>query len=153
MYWIIHWIPYLLVTLPIHDDATCINPESFQLLPLDILDVRQLELPDEAVHRLFSANRWEMAQSIVEAVTVTGDRRGGLEALADWNVPLWETPGTKQFVRIFSPIDVIFVVLGKSMDNHIPHCSDRVSCNHMSWRIYVYIILSRFAAHGGSKFG
>ncbi|CAJ1416481.1 unnamed protein product [Effrenium voratum] len=33
---------------------------------IDLYLRRQLELPDEAVHRLFSANRWEMAKSIVE---------------------------------------------------------------------------------------
>eukprot|EP00438_Fugacium_kawagutii_P028270 Skav234028 [mRNA] locus=scaffold1723:71150:89114:+ [translate_table: standard] len=33
---------------------------------IDLYLRRQLELPDDAVHQLFSANRWEMAQSIVE---------------------------------------------------------------------------------------
>lgn len=42
---------------------------------------RQLELPDDAVHQLFSANRWEMAQSIVED--------GGGGAPRPWDQGVW----------------------------------------------------------------
>ncbi|CAK9015181.1 unnamed protein product [Durusdinium trenchii] len=44
---------------------------------IDLYLRRQLELPDEAVHRLFSANRWEMAKSIVE------DLRAGTTIICD----------------------------------------------------------------------
>ncbi|CAE7387587.1 tmp1 [Symbiodinium natans] len=44
---------------------------------IDLYLRRQLELPDEAVHRLFSANRWEMAQGIVE------DLRAGTTIVCD----------------------------------------------------------------------
>ncbi|CAE7387630.1 tmp1 [Symbiodinium natans] len=44
---------------------------------IDLYLRRQLELPDEAVHRLFSANRWEMAQAIVE------DLRAGTTIVCD----------------------------------------------------------------------
>eukprot|EP00435_Cladocopium_sp_Y103_P045004 s339_g12.t2 len=44
---------------------------------IDLYLRRQLELPDEAVHRLFSANRWEMAKAIVE------DLRAGTTIICD----------------------------------------------------------------------
>lgn len=44
---------------------------------IDLYLRRQLELSDEAVHRLFSANRWEMAQAIVE------DLRSGTTIVCD----------------------------------------------------------------------
>eukprot|EP00434_Breviolum_minutum_P006092 symbB.v1.2.005369.t1/scaffold313.1/size231106/5 len=44
---------------------------------IDLYLRRQLELPDEAVHRLFSANRWEIAKSIVE------DLRAGTTIICD----------------------------------------------------------------------
>jgi len=46
-------------------------------IAIDLYLRRQLELPDEAVHRLFSANRWEMAKSIVE------DLRAGTTIICD----------------------------------------------------------------------
>ncbi|CAE7514625.1 dtymk, partial [Symbiodinium necroappetens] len=44
---------------------------------IDLYLRRQLELSDEAVHRLFSANRWEMAKAIVE------DLRSGTTIVCD----------------------------------------------------------------------
>eukprot|EP00931_Biecheleriopsis_adriatica_P119049 TRINITY_DN94339_c0_g1_i1.p1 TRINITY_DN94339_c0_g1~~TRINITY_DN94339_c0_g1_i1.p1 ORF type:complete len:283 (-),score=80.32 TRINITY_DN94339_c0_g1_i1:269-1117(-) len=45
---------------------------------IDLYLLRRLELPDDAVHRFFSANRWEMAESLVEELragtTVVCDR-------------------------------------------------------------------------------
>jgi len=45
---------------------------------IDLYLLRRLELPDDAVHRFFSANRWEMAESLVQELkagtTVVCDR-------------------------------------------------------------------------------
>eukprot|EP00933_Yihiella_yeosuensis_P045281 TRINITY_DN40642_c0_g1_i1.p1 TRINITY_DN40642_c0_g1~~TRINITY_DN40642_c0_g1_i1.p1 ORF type:complete len:281 (-),score=67.69 TRINITY_DN40642_c0_g1_i1:126-968(-) len=44
---------------------------------IDLYLRNQLELPDDAVHRLFSANRWEMSNSLVE------DLRAGTTVVCD----------------------------------------------------------------------